>query len=283
MRTMTRRGFSAMMAVLMATVLSMAIAVPAFAADATSGSIAECPTEMTVTAGSTVSLSTNVKEGAVNPPDSDYHFDYVVTQGDKVVATVSKHSGQLVALSEGQATVTVYLMSGPTPDKNSGKPCTGRTILDQEDITINVTATSTYGYQGTGGNAIMMTSPSVLSTALVNGEYVNEIDHSTLVSSGNRYLFTYQQTNGFRSYDGAAAYATRNAGNISLVDANGQTVGILGDGTGAVSIESATHATKTIVVSVDAETIESGGKLVFGSELCGNSDDNDLGCTVSFS
>ena len=266
----------------MALALSLVGIAPAaaYADNATTGSIDASATAITVTTGSSTDLSQYFE--ADDTVDGDYHLDYVVSDEG---ATVNKHSGKFIGTVEGDYVVTVYLMNQATPEKNQGKPCTGMTVLDK--VTLNVTVAGSdavYGYQGIGQNSIKVTDQTVAKAAYDedNNVYNNTLVAPSLSADGKYYTFTYEQNAGFKSYNSASGYTTLNAGNITLYSGNTQ-VGTLGDATGAITVASADHDTKTIVLKIDASKITLGSaKLVFGENLCGNNKSVILGSTINF-
>ncbi len=281
--SITRRKFVSLFAS-MALVLSLVGVAPvaAYADDATTGEIVAHATAITVTTGSSTDLSQYFDPD--DSVDGDYHFDYVMSGSG---ATVNKHSGAFVPTSAGNYTVTVYLLAGAQPDKNSGKPCTGYTVLDQATLSITVaTVDGSYGYQGSGQNSILVTDPAVTSVDYdaASGTYVNELSVPSLSEDGNYYLITYKQNAGFKDHDGADSYTALNKGQIVLMNGDGEQVASLGDGTGVLVVDSATHATKTIVLKIKVTDAVSLGNmaLVFSPDLRGNNDKALLGSTVEF-
>ncbi len=285
--SITRRKFVSLFAS-MALALSLVGIAPAaaYADDATTGNIKASATEITVTTGSSTDLSQYFDKTGV---DGDWHFDYVLTSGTG--ATVNKHSGAFVptTTADQDYTVTVYLMNQSKHTQDSGKPCSdgGIKVLDQTTLTIHVkTANASYGYQGSGKNTIKVTDPAVtdFSYDADSDIYVNELSVPSLDEDGEYYVVTYMQNAGFQKYDGADAYAARNAGKISLTTLDGEPIASLGDGTDVLTVESAVHATKTITLKIKVcdEVVLGETMLVFDGGLLGNNDNTSLGSTVMF-
>ena len=285
--SITRRKFVSLFAS-MALALSLVGIAPAaaYADDATTGSIKASATEITVTTGSSTDLSQYFDKTGV---DGDYHFDYVLTSGSG--ATVNKHSGAFVptTTADQDYTVTVYLMNQPKHTSDPGKPCSKDNIkvLDQVTLTIHVkTANASYGYQGSGKNTIMVTDPAVtdFSYDADDDMYVNELSAPSLSEDGDYYIITYMQNAGFQKYDGATKYTERNKGNIALLSGDNE-IATLGDGSGVLVVDSATHATKTIVLKIkkSSDVVLGHMTLEFAPELRGNNDTGVvLGSTVQF-
>lgn len=256
----------------------------AFATPATTGSInflSASSTTLTVTSGQTATVGSLLGDPTVN--GDEWHYDYVVTSGTDI--TVNKHTGVVTASSvtaDTTATVTVYLMSENAPTGNNGKPCTGFTILDQETVTVNVTASNTYGYQG-NSMTLKMTSPTVSSFSGNNTSgWTNQLAASTPVDG--YYYFTVKLSNGFKSYNTAALFANRNAGNVTISDSAGSTsYSLATDNSGYVTIDSVDTNTKTVTVKVSSDVVTTGDtRLTFSSAFCGNNSTNTLGTTITF-
>lgn len=248
----------------------------AFADNATTGSFDLSASAITVTTGSTTDLNQYVENKTAN---GDYHFDFVMNGSG---ASVNKHSGNFVGSSAGTYTVTVYMMEKTTPTGNNGKPCYDCIQLDKETITITVSdEDASYGFQGTGQNSIKVTSPAVTS-ATYNANtntYTNVMATPTLSDDGYYYV-TYQQNAGFKNNDGADSYMSLNEGNISILN-DGIVVATLGDD--EFTVDSATHATKTVVLKIAASKVKVGNTTIeFDSALHGNNKNAALGSTVLF-
>lgn len=278
--SMTRRKFVSLLAAA-ALALSMVVApAAAFAADATSGTLTPSATAITVLTGDSTNLGQYFKIDNLSPTGSDAHLDFVMGPST-AAATVNKHSGAYVATTEGVSTVTVYLMAGAAPQHNSGKPDTGVAILDQKTLTVNATSQNAdYGFQGAGSNAIMVMSPKVTGTTQTSTSYENEL--SAPVLDNGSYYVTYRQNAGFRSYDGAAAYQTLNAGKITLSYNDGANEAVLGS-SDVLTVASADHATKTVVLKIDASAVTLGTcELTFDPGLRGNNETSVLGSDITF-
>lgn len=277
--SMTRRKFVSLLAAA-ALAMSMMVALPAaaFAADAASGTLTPNATAITVLTGDSTNLGQYFTT-QVNPAGSDAHLDFVMGPST-AAASVNKHSGAYVATSEGVSTVTVYLMAGAAPQHNPGKPDAGVAILDQKTITVTATSQDAdYGFQGAGKNAVMVTSPAVTGTTQTATGYENEL--SAPVLDDGYYYVTYQQNAGFRDHDGAAAYQALNADNIKLTY-NGGEEAYLGS-SDVLTVASAVHATKTVVLKIDASAVTLGDcELAFLPALQGNNPNSILGSEISF-
>ncbi len=257
----------------------------AFATVPTTGTFTLDATSVEVTSGTTANLQTLLKPTPNSDLNGDeYHFDYVAATGTTAF-TVNKHSGVLTASTVGADTtgyVTVYLLAGNTPTGNNGKPCTGFTILSSQVVTVDVKTSSSYGYQG-NSMTMKMTSPTVTSYSGNNTSgWVNTLAAST--PSSGYYNFTVKLSSGFKSYNTALAFASINAGNVTVKNALGITQATLAAGnTGNLIIDSVDNDTKTVNLKVASSIVTAGNsRLVFGSGFRGNNASNTLGTTIAF-
>ena len=284
MRQMTRKAWTRVTAMVAALCMVLALMpAMAFAAPATTGSInflSTSATTLTVASGQTATIGSLLGDPTV---DGDWHYDYVVASGTGV--TVNKHTGVVTAATvaaDTTVTVTVYLMADNAPTGNSGKPCTGYTVLDQETVTVNVTATNTYGYQG-NAMTLKMTSPAVTSYSGSNTSgWTNQLASSAPIDG--YYYFTVMLSNGFSNYNTAALFATRNAGNVTISDSAGLTpYSLATDNTGNVTVDSVDVTTKTVTIKVSSDVVTTGDtRLTFSSAFRGNNNANTLGTTITF-
>ncbi len=264
---------SAVAAMMAAT---MVVAVPGTAlATYDSGSITATASEVSAYVGAQVDMSGYFTESATGG-DGQWHVDYKVTDGS--AATINKHSGVLTPTAEGTVTVTAYLTGISTPVKNPSNPCEETTV--SASTVVNVSASSTYGYQGSK-LGIKMTSPTVSSFSGSNADGWVNVAKGASATDGY-YNYTIQLNNGFKNYYTADLFAGINAGNIELRDAAGNVSSTLSSkNTGDVKITSVDVDSKTIVVSVSAAAT-SATQLVFTSGFRGNNANNTLGTTVAF-
>lgn len=260
---------------------SMVVCVPGMAfASYDKGSITPSSTSLSVVAGSQTDLSklfTYKTEGG----DGVCHIDYKVTGGSG--ATVNKHSGVLTANSVGDVVVTAYLTGVAQPQGVKDNPCDSTEAKASSSINIKITESSTYGWQGIGGNSIKITSPEVTSVGGSDTEgWTNYLAASSPVDG--YYDFTISMNNGFKSYDGADEFAALNAGNVTLKKTDGTLISTLSaSNDGGVVISEANSTNKTVTVSVSQELVSSGNvQLVFGAGFRGNNASNVLGTTVAF-
>lgn len=265
-----------------ALVASMVVCAPsvAFATiDESLSSIAATCDEIYVVMGSQTNMS-NYFNPDPQGGDQVSHVDYKITSGDDI-ASINKHTGMLTATSTGQVVVTAYLTGIATPTGNKNNPCVTTSVSDT--ITVNITSTSTYGYQGVG-NTIKMTSPSVESFSGNNTTGWTNILEASSPASDDCYYFTIEMTNGFKDYNTALSFAGINAGNIYVQNANGtSTTSLAANNQSDVFIESVNNTTKTVEVGVDKSLVTAAGtKLVFASGFRGNSPSNTLGTTITF-
>lgn len=255
---------------------TMVVAVPGTAlATYDSGSITAAASTVNAYVGAQVDMSGYFTESATGG-DGQWHVDYKVTDGS--AATINKHSGVLTPTAEGSVTVTAYLTGISTPQGNKNNPCKETTV--SASTVVNVSASSTYGYQGSK-LGIKMSSPTVSSFSGSNADgWVNVAKGAT--ATDGYYNYTIQLNNGFKDFNTPGDFAAENSGNVEIQNETGTTVASLNSGnTGVVKIASTDTSTKTIVVSVD-ESVSAGSKLVFTSGFHGNNAKNTLGTTVSF-
>lgn len=260
---------------------SMVVCVPGMAfATYDTGSITPVSTSLEVVAGSQTDLSKFFSYKTTGG-DGVCHVDYKITGGSG--ATVNKHSGILTATSAGDVTVTAYLTGIAQPAKEPNNPCNSTEAKVSSSISVKINSTSTYGFQGIGGNAIKMTSTAVDSVAGNDAEgWTNYLAASTPIDG--YYHFTIQMTNGFKDHNTPLAFAERNKNNIVLKDSDGEIIDTLSakNNTG-VKIDAVDSGSKTISVSVSTALVTSGNtRLVFESGFVGNNDKNTLGIPVAF-
>ena len=256
---------------------TMVVAVPGTAlATYDSGSITAAASTVNAYVGAQVDMSGYFTESATGG-DGQWHVDYKVTDGS--AATINKHSGVLTPTAEGSVTVTAYLTGISTPQGNPSNPCESTNV--SASTVVNVSASSTYGYQGSN-LGIKMTSPTVTSFSGSNADGWVNIAKGAAATNGY-YNYTIQLNNGFKKYSTAALFASANAGNIALVGSDGTQIASLASGnTGSVLINSVNVDSKTVVVSVLASDVMEGDMLVFNPDFHGNNAQNTLGTTVSF-
>jgi hypothetical protein len=282
LEVMDRRGFLALCGAALAAAAGFALAPrAALAADATSGKITVNTSTVIIEVGQQVNINRCISVSAV-PYNGDYHLDFLITSGS--CGTMPKHTGIFTGTAVGTATVMVYLMAGlaTTGGGNPGSLCDAtKKIAEAGPITVKVNSSEDYGFQG-GNITIKMTDPEPDVVSISGSTYINEIEDPLVV--GGKYVFKMEMSAGFRDYDGAPAFAHRNAGNIVLRDANGSQLAALdGDNTGPLTILSASHAARTFEVGVDQGVVPGDGAvLVFLPTFRGNNDTATLNATVQF-
>jgi hypothetical protein len=288
LEVMDRRGFLALCGAALAAAAGLALAPrAALAADATSGTIKATTDYVKVKVGEQAQLNKCVSY-SVSPYNGDCHLDYAVTSGT-AYGMVNKHSGVFTGSAVGTCVVTVYLIAGLNPGGTGSGSGGGTsaapdgTVLAQCTITVDVAAAAAYGYQG-GTNAIMMTSPAVVSFTQDGSTYKNDLGE--LSSSDGYYYFTILTSAGFRNYNTPALFADVNAGNVVLLSGDSGTSQIAAlqkDNTGNLTIYSVDHDTRTVVVRVAQAAIGSGdARLTFLPGFRGNNASSILDATVYF-
>jgi len=209
----------------------------------------------------------------------DVHVDWSVTDGTGS-ATLSKHQGVLTPVTAGTVTVTAILRTGTAASgsESAGTTCSG-TQLATASSTITINASSAYGFQGTGGNTMEMTSPNNITAGInYNGSniiagYNNIINTNMSLSSGAcQFQFTmsaginnFQQTH-FETYCLPYIYILDKYGN----EVTGTNVSYTG------------FANRTITITATGLTAGNTYIIEFGPEVCGNNVDKKLGVPVDF-
>jgi hypothetical protein len=287
LEVMARRGFLALCGAALASAAGLALAPRAALADnATSGTITATTSVVDTKVGEQEQLNKCVSY-SVDPYNGDCHLDYAVTSGT-AYGTVNKHSGVFTGSAVGTCVVTVYLIAGFNPGgtgSGSGGGASAApdgTVLAQCTITVNVAATTVYGYQG-GTNAIMMTSPAVQDFDQDDDVYTNEL--GTITAVDGYYYFTVLTSAGFQSYNTPALFAGINAGNIGLINGSGTVPDVVlsAGNTGYLTIDSVDHASRRVVVKLDKSVVTaSTASLVFLPGFRGNNPNSTLGATVYF-
>ncbi|MBQ8469173.1 MAG: Ig-like domain-containing protein, partial [Clostridia bacterium] len=112
---------------------------------------------------------------SVSDPDfsssTTNHIDW--TSSDTSVATIGKHNGNVSIVNAGAVTFTATVMDGAKPSGNgtgggNGSNCTASTGYETATISFTVAQSSTYGYQGTGGNTMLLTALNGTAVSATN-------------------------------------------------------------------------------------------------------------------
>ena len=234
---------------------------------------------------------------SVSSPDftnsTTNHIDW--TSSDTSVATISKHNGVVNVVNAGSVTFTATVMDGAKPSGNgsgggNGSNCTASSGYETATITFTVAQSSTYGYQGTGGNTMLLTTldgnavlaANVAAGVLYNGTtiigYDNTVNAPTAEEGSISIDFTMSAgVNNFQPTN----FNTNCAGQISIQQhSSGGWTSFCGiNNVTSANFDSSTHII-TIYPSVDLPVGKY--KITFGSNVCGNNVNKKLGVPVSF-
>ena len=250
----------------------------------TTGYIAVQTTQLPVAveAGNEVNLTPMF---SVNDTNGTWHVDYKITSTDGTqYGSVNKHSGIFTGLAatpdDTTVTVTAYLQRGPAPTGNKNNPCS-EAYLSKASLTVEVTPTTTYGFQGTD-NAVKMITPTVTSySGSVAAGYKNIT--SPVVNKDGYYYFTFETIAGFRTYNTPEKYADYNKGNISVTNALGVSYTLNGDNTGEITISDVNVNAQQITVKVAASAMPGArGTLNLSKNLKANNASRVLGADLAF-
>lgn len=256
---------------------------------------------MTLYTGGSTTLQATVEawdETTYDPVDC--HIDWSSTSS---LITVGKHSGRVtvVGASNGTAIVTGTVRTG-VKQSGYGDPsltCPG-TVVDTFTVTIDIVANSTYGYQGEGGNTMLLTSPSgatlvsytpATTSTSEDARYLNDITGLTLatetVGTATYYKFGYTMSAGINNFK-QSTFNTY-AGDIQIFNAvqSGGTGSNYDTISGSAVVTSATFlsfSSPNIYIGFPAASLTSGNHYIlrFGPSVCGNNTAKKLGCYVDF-
>ena len=223
------------------------------------------------------------------------HIDW--TSSDTSVATISKHNGVVTVVNPGSVTFTATVMDGAKPAGNGqgggqGQNCTPSTGYETATISFTVAYTDTYGYQGTGGNSMLLTAldgTSVTSSNIMAGiiyvsgtstisEYYNTINNVTATAGTVSFGFTMSAgVNNFQPTN----FNNNCVGQISIEMYYGGTWYSAG---GISNVTSSNFNSTTHVITIySANTLSVGHyRITFGANVCGNNVNKKLGVPVVF-
>lgn len=257
-------------------------------------------TEITLYTGGSTTLQ--VTASVMDSSTLEYVDNHIDWSSTSSLITVGKHSGRVtvVGASSGTAIVTGTVRTG-LKQSGYGDPsliCPG-TVVGTFTVTINVVTNSTYGYQGEGGNTMLLTSPT--SATLVSytpattstsedARYLNDITGLTLatetVGTTTYYKFGYTMSAGINNFK-QSTFNTY-AGAIQIFNA------VQADGTGnydtisgSAVVSSATFlsfSSPNIYIGFPVASLTSGNHYIlrFGPSVCGNNSAKKLGCYIDF-
>lgn len=234
---------------------------------------------------------------SVSSPDftnsTTNHIDW--TSSDTSVATISKHNGVVNVVNAGSVTFTATVMDGAKPSGNgsgggNGSNCTASSGYETATISFTVAQSSTYGYQGTGGNTMLLTTldgnavlaANVAAGVLYNGTtiigYDNTINAPTAEAGSISIGFTMSAgVNNFQPTN----FNANCVGQISIQQySSGNWTSFCGiNNVSSTNFDTATHII-TIYPSSDLPVGKY--KITFGANVCGNNVNKKLGVPVSF-
>lgn len=257
-------------------------------------------TSLTLYTGGSTTLQADVETWeTLNNTPVDSHIDWSTASS---LITVGKHSGRVtvVGASSGTAIVTGTVRTG-LKQSGYGDPsltCPG-TVVGTFTVTINVVANGTYGYQGEGGNTMLLTSPSgatlvsytpATTSTSEDARYLNDITGLTIatetVGTTTYYKFGYTMSAGINNFK-QSTFNTY-AGAIQIFNA------VQADGTGnydtisgSVVVSSATFlsfSSPNIYIGFPTASLTAGNHYIlrFGPSVCGNNTAKKLGCYIDF-
>lgn len=213
------------------------------------------------------------------------HVDWSITNGTGA-ATINKHQGQITATTAGVVYVTATLRTGEAVSGGGTQtPCTG-TILDTYTYDLTIAPSTAYGFQGTGGNSMMMTTPSNITgsidydaagTTIIS--YSNVINGALTLTATGTFDFGFTMSAGVNNFS-PSNFMTNSLPHIQILDPDYQPI------TGAsVTMDPNTcfdPATKTITITANGLTAGNSYILQFGADVCGNNVAKKLGVPVNF-
>lgn len=254
---------------------------------------------MTLYTGGSATIEATAEVWDSSDQSVDCHIDWSSTSS---LITVGKHSGRVTVTgaSSGTAIVTGTVRTG-LKQSGYGDPsliCPG-TVAGTFTVTINVVTNGTYGYQGEGGNTMLLTSPSgatlvsytpATTSTSEDARYLNDITGLTLatetVGTTTYYKFGYTMSAGINNFK-QSTFNTY-AGAIQIFNA------VQADGTGnydtisgSAVVSSATFlsfSSPNIYIGFPTASLTAGNHYIlrFGPTVCGNNTAKKLGCNIDF-
>ncbi|MBQ8083919.1 MAG: Ig-like domain-containing protein [Clostridia bacterium] len=219
------------------------------------------------------------------------HIDW--TSSDTSVATISKHNGVVTVLSAGSVTFTATVKDGAKPSGGSGgTSCTTSTGYETASISFTVATSTSYGYQGTGGNTMYMTA--------LNGSSITSITAGILYDTAGTTVVGYNNTiNAPTAAAGTVSFGfmmSAGTNNFSYTNFNTNCVDHITiqyyddeDETytsycGINDLTSSSFNSTTGVITISSSSVLVAGtyKITFGANVCGNNTSKKLGVPVSF-
>ncbi len=234
---------------------------------------------------------------SVSSPDftnsTTNHIDW--TSSDTSVATISKHNGVVNVINAGSVTFTATVMDGAKPSGNgsgggNGSNCTASTGYETATISFTVAQSSTYGYQGTGGNSMQLMALDDGAITSITAGTLYDVDGTTIIGYYNMISapvaeegfvpFTFTMSAGVNNFQ----YTNFNTNCLSYITvskfSNGSWSGYCG--MQALTADSFDSSTQTIRI-LPAYSLTAGTyRITFGANVCGNNTNKKLGVPVTF-
>ena len=223
------------------------------------------------------------------------HIDW--TSSDTSVATISKHNGLVNVVNAGSVTFTATVMDGAKPSgsgsgSGSGSNCTASTGYETASISFTVAASSTYGYQGTGGNTMLLTAlggnavsaSNVTAGILYSGTTISGYENtiSSPTASAGTISFGFMMSAGTNNFQ----YTNFNSNCVSQItisqfDDEDETYSYV---CGINNLTAYSFDSTTGVITITSVNSLTAGqyKITFGANVCGNNTNKKLGVPVSF-
>lgn len=222
----------------------------------------------------------NITADITTPDGEVAHVDW--SSSDKTVAKVSTHKGKLQALSAGTAQITATVYAGEAPAGTGDGSATGCTteVLATDTITVTVIQSTAYGFQGIGGQTMMMVNPSDITGGELDADlgYYNMIN-TPMTLNGNSCDFVFTMTAGMNNFS-EEGFKTNSLPHIKILDENGNEV--VGSDVEVPKTGWYDSASKQITITATGLAAGKTYVLEFGAGVRGNSADKTLGVPVDF-
>lgn len=227
-----------------------------------------------VTTADNLQLTANVTK----PADaSATHVEW--SSDNATVATIGKNKGTLAIKSAGTVVITAELRSGDsTGGGGTGTGGSSGEILATDSLTLNITKAD-YGFQGLGGNGLMMKDPSditVLTPGTLDGKtkYNNTIDSAVEAVDGV-ISFGYTMSAGMNNFKESTFNTYKDQ--INIYDASGENI------VAPITFGGFSNQIVTIKADMSDEELEEGEYILrFGPSVCGNNTEKKLNCYIDF-
>lgn len=261
--------------------------------------------------GSSVTITnppTSVRTGVDTYMTSSYTTDYEGTvhidwtvENKTGTATIGKHNGKLVGGAAGTVTVTATLRTGEaaggtgtgTGGGNGNVACTGE-ALASSSVDVTVLAAQTYGYQGEGGNTLLMEQVNgtdlgdsdvefwEITTAADGLNVYNNTIVPTVTATNNTISFGYTMSAGINNFQPSKFATYKNQINIYTYDSENETIGT--ELVAGIALNNFSSSTRIVTIDADVSNLTNGETYVlrFGPDVCGNNDAKKLGCYLDF-